>query len=66
MRCNPLYCVYDMNYFEQCVLIGDINDICNYFKCKKYSLRGSIWRGSKIKGRYKVEKIEGVEECKEL
>ena len=63
---KKLYCVYDMKYFEQCVLIGDINDVCNYLKCKKTSLRGSIWRGCKLKGRYKVERIEGVEECEEL
>lgn len=60
---NWLYCVYDMKYHEQCVLVTDnLQEVVSYLDIKYHTLLVGIMRGSTVCKRYKVVKIEGVEE----
>lgn len=58
-----LYGVYDMKYKEQCVLIADsLVEVAKYLDMKYHTLIIGMQRGSAVKRRYKVIKIEGVKE----
>lgn len=63
MSNNWVYGVYDMNYKEQCVLITDnLKEVAKYLDIKYHTLIIGMQRGSTVKRRYKVIKIEGVNE----
>ena len=52
------YAVYDTKDNERLVMIGNANEISNYFKIKKHIFYQVITRKNKIKRRYEVVKIE--------
>lgn len=58
------YGLYDVKDYEQCVFLGNINEIANYLNCKASSLRSYITHRKKgersglLKKRYKLVEIK--------
>ena len=54
-----MYVIYDTKDHEQCMGVFDkTKDVAAYFETSKESIRTSIARKHKRKGRYIIEKVE--------
>ena len=54
-----LYCIYDMKYSEQCVVVSEnLKDIANFLERGTRSISTAICKGSSVKHRYKVIRLE--------
>ena len=56
---KSMYVIYDTKDHEQCMGVFDkTKDVAAYFETSKESIRTSIARKHKRKGRYIIEKVE--------